>query len=239
MMKSLLLSGAAVLALCACGIAQAGPAVNALGVHGAPHAFVHHARPRGAKMLYDQNSATGTEGFFSQALSSTPQYDEYLADDFTVPKGHIWKVTRVDVTGFYYRGSGPASSVNLLFWPTGSNGEPNGKKGLVNCQDIAAGNLGTGAFEITLPKTCKAKFKGGKEGTQYWLTVQANMKGPKTSGEWAWTADNTIHGSMAAGWWYGAFETFPPQCGTSFQSFEECTGYAYDLAFDLMGRDSK
>src|SRR5215469_3549630 len=114
-MKTLLLTSAASLALCVGGAAQAAnPVMNGMGVRGTaqPH---HHVVP-GLTTLYDQNFASGAYGFFSQTLSSYPQYDEYLADDFTVPANTTWKVKEVDVTGFYYIASGPASSVNVLFW---------------------------------------------------------------------------------------------------------------------------
>jgi hypothetical protein len=237
MMKSLLLTSASALAFCVCGAAEAGSAVNAFGVHRAPHAFAHHAPPKGAKVLYDQNSGTGSDGFFSQAMSSYPQFDEYLADDFTVPKGKTWKVTEVDVGGFYYFGPGPASSVNVLFW-NNSGTLPDGSKAKVTCDDLTPTNgLSTGAFEITLPKTCKAKFKGGKEGTTYWVTVQANMKGISTRGWWAWDTV-PVHGNQAAGWWYGSYFP-PPGCYTSFQTMSYCTGATTDLSFELLGTSRK
>jgi hypothetical protein len=237
-MKTVLLASAAALALCVCGAAQAGPALNAGGARGTAHP-VHHAPPKGAKTLYDQNSATGSYGFFSQTLSSYPQYDEYLADDFTVPKGHTWKVSEVDTTGFYYFASGPASSVNVLFWKN-KNNLPNGTKPMVECDNIAPGNLNTGAFEITLPNTCKAQFKGGKKGTTYWLTVQANMQGAGTSGYWAWNTDTTIHGNMSSVYDYGGSVTVnDPNCYQQFESLSDCYGSTDDLAFALMGKDKK
>jgi hypothetical protein len=236
MMKSLLLTSASALAFCVCGTAQAGSAVNAFGVHGAPHAFAHHAPPKGAKVLYDQNSGTGSDGFFSQTLSSYPQYDVYLADDFTVPKGQTWKVSEMDVGGFYYVNGGPASSVNVLFWKN-ANGLPNGTKAAVNCENITpSGGLDTGAFEITLPKSCKAKFQGGKKGATYWVTVQANMKGINTSGYWAWDIV-PVHGNQAAAWFYGGGDG--PECDTSFQTMSYCTGATTDLSFELLGTTRK
>jgi hypothetical protein len=236
MMKSLLLTSASALAFCVCGTAQAGSAVNAFGAHGAPHAFARHAPPRGMKVLYDQNSGTGSDGFFSQTLSSYPQYDEYLADDFTVPKDRVWKVTEVDVGGFYYVEDGPAASVNVLFWANNKT-LPKGTKPTVECDNIKPGRgLDTGAFEITLPNACKAKFQGGKKGTTYWLTVQANMKGLNSSGYWAWDIV-PVHGNQAAGWWYGG--VIGPFCDTSFQTMEYCTGTTTDLSFELLGASGK
>jgi hypothetical protein len=238
----MLLTGAAALALLVAGSAQAAaPGANALGAHGIGHAAVHHAPPKGAKVLYDQNSGTGSDGFFSQTLSSYPQYDEYLADDFTVPKGATWKVSEVDANGFYYIEAGPAASVNVYFWKN-SNGLPDGTKAIDSCLNITpTGGLSTGAFEITLPKKCakKASFAGGKKGTTYWVSVQANMAGEGTSGYWAWDVVS-VHGNQAAGDWYGgSVETLEPSCNTSFQTLDYCTGTESDLSFELLGTSSK
>ncbi|HEX4158888.1 MAG TPA: hypothetical protein VHY79_10460 [Rhizomicrobium sp.] len=237
-MKTVLLTTAAALALCVAGAAQAAPGMHAAGARGTTHPVVHHAPPKGAKTLYDQNSSDGTYGFFSQTLSSYPQYDEYLADDFTVPKGHSWTVSEVDTTGFYYNGPGPATSVNVLFW-NNKKGLPNGKKPAVECDNLTpTGGLDTGAYEITLPKTCKAQFKGGKKGTTYWVTVQANLQGFNTSGYWAWGTDPTVHGNQASGYWYGgSVETDNPTCNTSFQTIDFCFGSTVDLSFALLGKD--
>ena len=238
-MKTLLLTSAAALALCVTGAAQAAPAMNAAGVHGTAQA-VHHVVP-GMKTLYDQNIADGSYGFFSQTLSSYPQYDEYLADDFTVPAGHTWKVQEVDATGFYYIASGPASSVNVLFWKDKSN-LPNGTKAAVECDNITpSGGQSTGAFQITLPKSCKAQFKGkGKKGTTYWLTVQANMSGANTSGYWAWSTNNEIAGNQGSGFWYGGgVNTNDPNCAKQFETMSDCTGSTVDFAYALLGKDKK
>src|SRR5215467_8763300 len=125
-MKAMLLATVATLALTASAYA-AGP--MGAGAHGTAQRVVHSHAP-GLVTLYDQNIGDASYGWFSQTLSSYPQYDEYLADDFVVPAGHTWKVKEVDTTGFYYFNAGPASSVHLLFW--------NDKKGLPNKASKAA-----------------------------------------------------------------------------------------------------
>jgi hypothetical protein len=235
-MKTMLLASAAALALCVSSAAQAAPGMNAGGVRGTAHP-VHHAPSNDMKTLYDQNIADGGYGFFSQTLSSYPQYDEYLADDFTVPAKHTWKVGEVDATGFYYNGPGPAASVNVLFWKNKGT-LPNGKKPVVECDNIIPSGLSTGVFGITLPKTCKVRLKGGRKGMTYWVTVQANLQGFDTSGYWAWTTNIEINGNEAAGYWYGgSVNTLNPACNISFQTIDECFGSTVDLAFALLGKD--
>ncbi|HEX3653954.1 MAG TPA: hypothetical protein VHU18_14135 [Rhizomicrobium sp.] len=234
MIKTVLFAGVAALALT--GSAYAGVVQNAAGVHGvAKH--VIHAPPKGLATLYDQNIGDSSYGFFSQTLSSYPQYDEYLADDFKVPAGHSWKVKEVDVTGFYYIGAGPASSVNVLFWKNkGSlpkNGDPK-----VECDNITPSSDVGGTFQIKLPKTCKVNLKGGTNGASYWVTVQANMKGINTSGYWAWTANLGVANNQAAGYWYGgSVGVNDPKCLTQFESISDCTGSTVDFAFALLGKD--
>ena len=237
-MKTVLLASAAALALCVGSAAQAAPGMNAAGVRGTGHP-VHHAPSDGLTSLYDQNFASGAYGFFSQTLSSYPQYDEYLADDFSVPAGHVWKVKEIDVTGFYYFASGPASSVNVLFWKN-KGILPKGTTPKVECDNLTPTNgLSTGAFTIKLPTSCKVRLAGGTSGATYWMTVQANMKGANTSGYWAWSSNATVNGNMASVYDYGgSVTTNDPKCYTQFESIEDCYGDgAVDLAFALLGKD--
>ncbi|MBV9572321.1 MAG: hypothetical protein JO056_13860 [Alphaproteobacteria bacterium] len=234
-MKTVLLVSAATLALTAG--AYAGVNHNAAGAHGKGQHVVH-APPPGSTTLYDQNIGDSSYGFFSQTLSSYPQYNEYLADDFKVPKNHTWKIKEVDVTGFYYIASGPAHSVNVLFWAD-KKGLPKNGKPAIECDNInPKAGLDTGAFVIKLPKSCKATLAGGAKGTKYWVTVQANMDGPSTSGYWAWQANLTVANSVAAGWWYGGGVSVPPECATGWGSMTTCTGVTVDFAFALQGKDS-
>jgi hypothetical protein len=230
----MLLAGAAALALT--GGAYAGVGHNVAGVHGKGQRVLH-APPSGLSTLYDQNIGDSSYGFFSQTLSSYPQYDEYLADDFTVPAGHSWKVKEVDATGFYYIGAGPASSVNVLFWKN-KKGLPKGTTPLVECDNITPAADTGGSFQIKLPKSCKVHLKGGDKGNTYWVTVQANMQGINTSGYWAWQANLNEANNEAAGYWYGGgVSTLDPSCNVSFQHMTKCTGSGVDFAFALLGTD--
>lgn len=236
MTKAILLAGAAVLTLSggthAALAHNAKAAVSARG-HGQR---VIHAPPPGLVTLYDQNIGDGTYGFFSQTLSSYPQYDEYLADDFKVPAGHTWKVKEVDVTGFYYIEYGPAFSVNVLFWKH-EGGLPV-TKAKVECDSVTpSAGLDTGSFQVALPKSCKVKLKGGGTGATYWVTVQANMQGPFTSGDWAWQSNDTVANNVAAGWWYNGSPLVFQRCQWSWGSMTTCTGSTVDLAFALLGKD--
>jgi hypothetical protein len=239
-MKTLLLATAATLALT--GGATAANNASAAGARGTAQ-HVIHAPPPGLVTLYDQNIGDAGYGWFSQTLSSYPQYDEYLADDFMVPTGHTWKVKEVDTTGFYYLGNGgPARSVNVLFW-NDKKGLPDKDSKVVECDDLTPkSGLDTGAFHIKLPKSCKVHLKGGAtKATRYWVTVQANMDGLNTSGYWAWMQNLTVNNKEAAGYYYGGGNSvFDPQCLQQFEPIRDCWNASaqIDLAFALLGRDN-
>jgi hypothetical protein len=239
-MKAMLLVTAATLALVSSAYA-AGNTMSGAGGHGtSPRAL--HVPPKGMTTLYDQNIADVNYGWFSQSLSSYPQYDEYLADDFVVPAGHTWKVQQVDTTGFYFTEPGPAKTVNILIWGD-KKGAPNKKAKLVECDNIKPKSGGdTGAFQIKLPKSCAVSLTGsGKKGTPYWLTVQANLKSETTSGYWAWQQNSNIANNAAEGYYYGGSSgAADPKCSTRFETIQDCwtAGAPVDLAFALYGKDS-
>jgi hypothetical protein len=218
----------------------AGNHMSAAGVRAAPHQRTLHVAPKGLATLYDQNIGDGSYGWFSQTLSSYPQYNEYLADDFVVPAGHTWKVKEVDTLGFYYIASGPASSVNVLVW-NDKKGLPNKKGGpAVECDNLKIKSDEGGTFKIKLPKSCDATLTGSGDGTRYWLTVQANMQGPSTSGYWAWLSNVNIANNEAAGWYYGGGGSVAdPRCLKKFETLSDCNAFSpVDLAFALYGKDS-
>jgi hypothetical protein len=236
-MKAMLLASVATLALTAS--AYAANPVSGAGARGTAQRIVRAHEP-GTVTLYDQNIGDASYGWFSQTLSSYPQYDEYLADDFMVPAGHTWKVKEVDTTGFYYIGAGPASSVNLLFW-NDKKGLPDKDSKVAECDNLTPkSGLDTGSFQLKLPKSCKANFKSGAKDKRYWITVQANMAGINTSGYWAWMQNLTVNNNQGAGYYYGGGNSVAdPQCLQRFETISDCWNAGQvDLAFSLIGKDS-
>ena len=192
MNKSILLASVAALALCASG-ASAGqhPVTHAPMTHGAAK---FKTANRAATVLYDQND--DPEGFSdtSQNFESTfDAYDNQGSDDFVVPSGTSWKISEVDVTGLYYKGSGPASgpanSENVFFYKA-KKGEP--KKLVAEVDNVVGDDDGLGDFVIKLSKKDAVKLKSGT----YFVSVQANMDF-STAGQWGWGTRNTQVGSPA------------------------------------------
>ena len=183
-------------------------------------------------VLWNQNSnfGGGVNSHFYE--SSMEAYDDYAADDFVVPNGQRWYISEVDVTGAYAKGSGPASSVVVIFW-TNQNGHPHRVAQdlhdwfTLSCTDDA------GSFQCVLPtvRHNKPVVKFGP-GT-WWVSVIANCDS-QTCGQWNWTENTTVTGRQAEWENPGGAWNIPDCHGWNVLS--TCFGGAQaDLAFQLVG----
>lgn len=226
MTKTVLLAGAAVALALSAGTASAGAAHPTTAVKHQPGHIVLFP-PKGGT-LYDQTDSDGGVGLVSQNFeSSFDAYDSQAADDFSVPAGHTWKVSGVNVVGVYFNGYGPASSENVFFYKD-SKGLPG--KLVAECDNQAGSDNGTGSFSINLSNcTGKTKFKGGNT---YWVSVQANLNF-SGGGEWGWE-DRSVQSGNPAAWRNpgGGFGV----C-SSWGTLQSCLGYGPDLLFSLKGKD--
>ncbi|HEX3665675.1 MAG TPA: hypothetical protein VHU23_10630 [Rhizomicrobium sp.] len=221
MNKACWLAAISVLTLSAQGNAAAmKPLPNFFGGHDFGNAT------KGAKLLYNQNSngdgdAVGSQNFTSGKF---PSSDDAGADDFVVPKNTKWKVTEVDATGYYYNGTGPAASENVIFYEDdyGVPGKAVKNGTFVNL----VGEDENGSFAIALPR----KGLTLKPGT-YWVSVVANCSYTGACGEWAWELSPNSHGNQPM-WEKPASTT---RCIT-WTPIETCFGYPGDLEFALRGK---
>lgn len=226
MTKTALLASAAILALSA-GTALAASHPAAI-THAPFHRVVNGAAP-GSVTLYDQNIADNGVAIVSDFFdsSSFASYDDQIADDFSVPSGHKWKVKQIDVTGVYFNGYGPADFVNVFVYKN-SKGKPGKTK--AECDGLATGDNGSGTFTIKLPKTCKIHLAAGN----YWVSVQAGINFLSGAGEWGWETNNTQNGKPAMFRSNGGFGC------TNWDTLANCIGsygQGPDVAFDLKGKD--
>ena len=141
--------------------------------------------------FYDQTSNAGTTAIVSQHFEAgLDTFDSQVADDFVVPLGQTWTVERVNVTGLYFSGPGPAASVNVTFYLNSGAlpgaALPGGTYTNLPMTDTA------GNFGIPLPSNLVLT-----SGT-YWVSVQANMDF-SPGGEWGWV-DRTVQSNSAAAW---------------------------------------
>ena len=225
MNKTLLFASAAVLALSSVGVASAKPASP--GLASPKGTYAHQTifkTPKGSKTLYDQNANDSGVGLVSDNFTSGtfPSFSDQGADDFTVPAGHKWTVTEVDVTGVYFNGPGPTTGVNVFFYKN-KKGLP-GK--LVSEVDGASFTDNFGSFAV---QTGGVKLKAGT----YWVSVQADMNFTGGAGEWGWEVNSVQTGNEAA--WQnpgGGFAVCP-----TWGPVTSCLGYGPDFMFTLKGKD--
>jgi hypothetical protein len=148
-------------------------------------------------------------------------YDDEAADDFTVPEGVRWKITEVDMAGYYMEG--PADSMNVRFYK-----DRHGRPGrLIKAFTGAASNELSGSFPIVLEGS--VTLKPG----HYWVSIQANQDFDK-AGQWSWATSDRTRGQPAM--WRnpgGGFEIGCMEWGVE----TECVDYLKgDNLFALKGR---
>lgn len=217
MSKIVLLAAASVIALCAaCAVSTAAPKFTTYSGKYGPSERTH--------ILYSQNSNDAGSAINSQNYTSgNTQYNNQGADDFVIPKGQSWRITEVDVTGLYFNGTGPATSVNVLFYKN-----MNGKPGNAVTNGTFTNLNGTSGpnFALVLPGK-GLKLKAGR----YWVSVIENAD-EFYQGEWGWEVSTLRHGKQAM--WQNPGGGFS-NC-TTWGTIENCVGSpGPDLMFALRG----
>ena len=146
--------------------------------HATPHRVVHAGK---AQTLYDQMGNDSGTGINSQNYEADyDAYDDEAADDFIVPEGAHWKITLVDMAGYY--NEGPADSMGVYFYKD-KHGKP-GKR-IAQFTVIPPPYNGNGSFPLDLGRG--VKLKPG----HYWLSIQANQRFD-FAGQWSWaTSEST------------------------------------------------
>ena len=159
------------------------------------HASVRSVSPSTApshgtgSALYDQYDNPGSFSSSSQNFeAANNSYDDELADDFVIPGGIGWNIQTVEVSGEYFNGPGPASSVNVKFY---SNGGSNRPGSLIAARPNQAFTNGP---SFSIPLATEVSLGPGT----YWLSVQANQN-LIPSGQWGWK-NRTVQSNMDASW---------------------------------------
>ena len=181
--------------------------------------------PYGSNVLWDQTHNPGNNSITSQNFESLfDNYDSYAAEHFGL-MDDIWSVTRVEVRGAYYGGTGTAESVNVWFY-TDSAGLPNQ---LIHSSlnVIPSNGLSSGSFSIPLSSPLELN-----EGL-YWVCVQANMNF-NSSGQWGWTTSNDYFFEQSV--WKNPGSGFGSICTNWNYRAANCgIGTAPGLCFALLG----
>jgi hypothetical protein len=215
--RTLAVAGVTTAALAAAtALAGTASAHNTIGSMASTHAVTSHVAPaKGA--CYDNQSGDTGVGIASENDSSDSGIDSQGAVDFKVKKKCVIK--SVQTTGVYYNGSGPADSVNVIFWKN-KKGEP-GK--IVKEYDNLKYSDSTGLGSLGV-KVKKTKLKKGN----YFVTVAANMT-LSAGGQWGWELSSNQIGNMDQ--WEnqgGEFGVCP-----SWGDVLTCVGYGNDFMVTL------
>jgi hypothetical protein len=116
-------------------------------------------------------------------------YDEMdirIADDFTVPEGATWKISKVRAYGGMGSAGGEVVSANITFFK-----DLNGKPGKVVAELLAAPITRNVDGNLAIALSTPVKLKAG----HYWLSVQGKTKEVGTV--WMWNASKGFYGSRA------------------------------------------
>jgi hypothetical protein len=227
------LGAAALVVGVSASLAPAATASTAARPAAAAHGQVRHTHvPLGTDVvLYSQNDNDTGVGIVSQNFETDfDAFDASGADDVSVPANAIWKVKRVQVTGVYFNGSGPAVSETVTFYK--NNG---GLPGAVKASVTVTGTDSGGSYDIPLGTT--VKLKGGASGKTYWVSVVANMDF-SVGGEWGWETRSLQAGNPAA--WENPGDGFGTGC-TTWNVMTTCIGdlgEGPDYMFALIGKSA-
>jgi hypothetical protein len=221
--RTLAVAGITVAALgAATTLAGTASAHSNIGTLATQHAVSSHsvAPAKKGKACYTNNDPSGDTGI---AVTSANYSDDAADDtagavDFSVKKS--CSIGTVQTTGLYYNGTGPASSVNVLFYKN-KKGEP-GK--IVKEQDNLSytDSTGTGALGVKLKKAVSLK-KGN-----YFVSVVANMT-LSAGGQWGWELTSNQIGNIDQ--WEnqgGGFGVCP-----TWGDVLTCVGYGNDFMVTL------
>ena len=186
-----------------------------------------------AGVLYNQNGGSPVRAVISQNFE--PKYDasdSWLADDFTVPAGHKWRIRRIDVTGEDNTGGVSAPSENVTFYRD-LNGQPGA---VVNSQTVVGSDhlngltaTSTGSYWIALTGF---RLRAGT----YWVSVQVNENFDPSGDEWHWgISSGSLAGASAM--FQNPGDGYATGC-TTWGTIATCNQVTAgsNLMFDLRGR---
>ena len=116
-------------------------------------------------------------------------YDEMdirIADDFIVPEGATWKISKIRAYGGMGSAGGEVVSANITFFK-----DLNGKPGKVVAELLAAPITQNVDGNLAIALSSPVKLKAG----HYWLSVQGKTKEVGTV--WMWNASKGFYGNRA------------------------------------------
>ena len=177
-------------------------------------------------LLYDQTTPTGVGGPPSSHYIHEPlmaAYDSQAADDFVVPEGALWTISRLVFDGEYRSLPGPVADIDVALYADRA-GQPGAKMSLAMRLKSYVDDAGKLSVTLPIGMTLPA-------GT-YWLSVQANID-YRSNGLWAFTSIDHTVGNPAV--WRNPSGGYHLPC-PNWQPQAVCFGGAPgDLRFTIYG----
>jgi hypothetical protein len=140
-------------------------------------------------VLYDQTGVTAV-GIGSQNFEAANNaFDDQAADDFVVPGGQTWTVSKVAVSGVFFNGPGtPTATATVVFYNNSGN-----VPGSVVQSFSGVPVTGGPNYTATLPSNVVLNA-----GT-YWVSVQVDMDFTP-NGQWGWNTYGGANVNSEAVW---------------------------------------
>ncbi len=178
-----------------------------------------HASPT---VLYDQTDSPGSSGVGSTNDSTTPAKTIQVADDFSVPAGHHWAISEVDVAGV---STGSPGTVNVFLYANAGS--------LPGAQLFAQSNIVATGPNYAVALTGAPVLGPGT----YWISVQANGT---DAIYWHWQTRSVQSGNAAVFQNPGNGLGFLTPC-TTWTVTSTCPGVTGgpDQVFKLVGVDQR
>jgi subtilisin-like proprotein convertase family protein len=127
-----------------------------------------------AGTLYTQGT-TSVNGSPSQVFEPVnTAFNSQTADDFNVPAGATWTITRITANGI---GAGVPTSVNVFFYANSGTNLPG--TAIASFNNVTTFTQVGGNYTVTLPSS--VSLSAGR----YWMSFQVNMAFA-TGGQWFW-----------------------------------------------------
>jgi hypothetical protein len=205
--------------------AQASPRFQKEGAAAGPPELAGKPGPAPLAVLYDQTSGLTSGGTIDQDFETIyDAYDAQAADDFVVPAGQVWSITRFNTVGFWNGGAGPATSVNVGVYTAVGNAPATAVctyTGLVPVETA-------GSYQINFPTACKVTSCAGG---RYWISIQTTADFLSVGAHY-WRRRLPIAG--LPGVWENPGDGFGTGC-TTWSPNAACGIAAEDFAFSLEG----
>lgn len=185
-------------------------------------------------VLYSQTNKADDDGVYSQdAEAAFDSFDSQGADDFVVPAGASWAISRVTAKGFFTQPDLVAiSGVRVEFYSSGA-GVPAAVLATVMVPPVDVKVLG-GNLILDMPPVVLAGGTVRKpKNVSYWVSVQPVMDFD-TAGQWFWATRESELNKGAV--WRNPGAGFDDGC-VAYTNLATCLGKdgKRDLLFELRG----